>query len=50
MLPLEPSKRLDGVGVDKLNIIFYQVLGDIDFKTEEAQFKWLQQEDLDPPN
>ena len=44
------SKRLDGVGVDKLNILFYQVLGDVDFKTEEAQFKWLQKQDLDVPN
>jgi DNA ligase (NAD+) len=44
------SKRLDGVGVDKLNILFYQVLGDVDFKTEEAQFKWLQGQGLDSPN
>jgi DNA ligase (NAD+) len=44
------SKRLDGVGVDKLNILFYQVLGDVDFKTEEAQFQWLQKQDLDTPN
>jgi DNA ligase (NAD+) len=44
------SKRLDGVGVDKLNILFYQVLGDIDFKTERAQFEWLQKQDLDTPN
>lgn len=44
------SKRLDGVGVEKLNILFYQVLGDVDFKTEEAQFKWLQKQDLDVPN
>lgn len=44
------SKRLDGQGVDKLNILFYQVLGDVDFKTEEAQMKWLQTEGLDVPN
>lgn len=44
------SKRLDGVGVDKLNILFYQVLGDVDFKTEEAQFKWLAKQGLDTPN
>lgn len=44
------SKRLDGVDVDKLNILFYQALGDIDFKTEEAQFKWLNKHDLDTPN
>jgi DNA ligase (NAD+) len=41
---------LDGVGVDKLNIIYYQVLGDVDFKTEEAQFQWLLKQDLDTPN
>ena len=44
------SKRLDGVGVDKLNIQFYQVLGDVDFKTEAKQFEWLQKQDLDTPN
>ena len=44
------SKRLDGVGVDRLNILFYQVLGDIDFKTEKAQFEWLQKQDIDTPN
>lgn len=44
------SKRLDGVGVDKLNIIFYQVLGDVDFKTESDQFTWLQKQGLDTPN
>src|SRR5579885_41562 len=43
-------KRLDGVGVDKLNILFYQALGDVDFKTEEAQFKWLAKQGLDTPN
>ena len=35
------SKRLDGIDVDKLDILFYQVLGDIDFKTEVEQFQWL---------
>lgn len=44
------SKRLDGVGVDKLNILFYQVLGDVDFKTEAKQFEWLQKQYLDTPN
>lgn len=34
-------KRLDGVGVDKLDILFYQVLGDIEFKTELSQMSWL---------
>ena len=35
------SKRLDGVDVDKLDVLFYTVLGDVDFKTEVEQFKWL---------
>lgn len=43
------SKRLDGVGVDKLNIIFYQVLGDVDFKTEVEQFTWLKDHKLGIP-
>jgi DNA ligase (NAD+) len=44
------SKRLDGVGVDKLNILFYQVLGDVDFKTEIEQFAWLKKNKLGIPN
>jgi DNA ligase (NAD+) len=44
------SKRLDGVGADKLNILFYQVLGETDFKTETKQFEWLIKENLDTPN
>lgn len=44
------SKRLDSVDVDKLNILFYQVLGDVDFKTEEEQFKWLAKHKFDTPN
>jgi DNA ligase (NAD+) len=44
------SKRLDGVGVDKLNILFYQVLGDVDFKTEVEQFTWLVNHKLGAPN
>jgi DNA ligase (NAD+) len=44
------SKRLDGVGVDKLNILFYQVLGDIDFGSEQLQFVWLINEGLNTPN
>lgn len=43
-------KRLDGVGVDKLNILFYQVLGDADFTTEQEQFLWLVNQGLDTPN
>lgn len=44
------SKRLDGVDVDKLNILFYQVLGDLDFKTEVEQFKWLEKYKIGVPN
>lgn len=44
------SKRLDGVGSDKLNILFYQVLGDVDFKTEVEQFAWLKNNGLGIPN
>jgi len=44
------SKRLDGVGVDKLNILFYQVLGDVDFKTEIEQFAWFKKNKLGIPN
>jgi DNA ligase (NAD+) len=44
------SKRLDGVGVNHLDIFFYQVLGDLDFKTEVAQFNWLEKNDFITPN
>lgn len=44
------SKRLDGVGVDKLNILFYQALGDVDFGNEQLQFVWLVNQGLDTPN
>lgn len=44
------SKRLDGVGVDKLNILFYQVLGDIDFGSEQLQFVWLINQGIATPN
>jgi DNA ligase (NAD+) len=44
------SKRLDGVDVDKLDILFYQVLGDVDFKTEVEQFTWLRKEGVGAPN
>ncbi len=43
------SKRLDGIGVEKLNILFYQVLGDVDFKTEVDQFVWLSDHKLGIP-
>lgn len=44
------SKRLDGVGADKLNILFYQALGDVDFGVEQLQFVWLRNQGLDTPN
>jgi DNA ligase (NAD+) len=44
------SKRLDGIGVDRLNILFYQVLGDIDFGSEQLQFVWLINQGLATPN
>lgn len=44
------SKRLDGVDVDKLDILFYQALGDIEFKTETNQFKWLEKQKCKTPN
>ncbi|HEY5268039.1 MAG TPA: hypothetical protein VII94_02800, partial [Candidatus Saccharimonadales bacterium] len=43
------SKRLDQVDVDKLNILFYQVLGDVDFTTEVGQFNWLEYNGIDTP-
>jgi DNA ligase (NAD+) len=43
-------KRLDGVGVEKLDILFYQALGDVDFKTEVEQFKWLAKQGVRTPN
>lgn len=43
-------KRLDGVGVEHLDILFYQVLGDVDFKTEAKQFNWLEQNGFTTPN
>ena len=35
-------KRLDGRGVEHLDIFVYQVLGSMEFHSEEAQFLWLQ--------
>jgi len=36
-------KRLDGIGVEHLDIMFYQALGDVDFETEVEQFEWLKE-------
>lgn len=44
------SKRLDSVGVEHLDIIFYQALGNIDFSTEVSQFKWLKSQGVSIPN
>jgi DNA ligase (NAD+) len=43
------SKRLDGVGVEHLNIFFYQALGDIEFQAEQEQFAWLVHQGLTTP-
>lgn len=44
------SKRLDGVGADKLAVLFYQALGDVDFGNEQLQFVWLVNQGLETPN
>lgn len=44
------SKRLDSVGAEHLDILFYQVLGDVDFETEMSQFKWLMAQGCGVPN
>ena len=43
-------KRLDGMGSEHLDVFVYQVLGDVDFKTEEDQFKWLISNKFTVPN
>jgi len=35
------AKRLDSVGAEYLTVLLYQVIGDIDFKTEKEQFDFL---------
>jgi len=44
------AKRLDGIGSEHLNVIFYQVIGDIEFKTENDQFDWLDMQGFQTPN
>ena len=44
------SKRLDGVGVENLDVLLYQVVGDTDFKTEEDQFQFLESFKCKVPN
>lgn len=43
-------KRLDGVGVEHLDVFVYQVLGDVDFKTESEQFSWCIDNKFTVPN
>lgn len=43
-------KRLDGIGVEYLDIFFYQAIGDVEFKTEQDQFAWLIDQGLTTPN
>lgn len=44
------AKRLDGKGPEHLDIIVYQVIGDIEFKTEGDQFRWLKKQKFQVPN
>lgn len=44
------SKRLDGIGSEHLDILFYQVLGDVDFSYEQEQYYWLVCHKLKTPN
>lgn len=45
------SKRLDSVGCEHLNVLFYQMVGNVNFQTELAQFNYLQTDmKLDVPN
>lgn len=44
------SKRLDGIGCEHLDILFYQVLGDEEFNYEKDQFDWLLIHKLQTPN
>jgi DNA ligase (NAD+) len=45
------SKRLDGIGSEHLDILFYQVLGTNDaFATEDEQFAWLHDHKFNTPN
>jgi DNA ligase (NAD+) len=44
------SKRLDGQGVEHLDVFVYQVLGDIDLSTEVEQFKWCKDNKFLVPN
>lgn len=43
-------KRLDAIGVEHLDVFVYQVLGDVDFKTEVDQFTWCIDNGFNVPN
>ena len=43
-------RRLDGQGSEHLSFYAYQVIGSIDFTTEEEQFKFLQKLNFNVPN
>lgn len=43
-------KRLDGEGVSHLDVFLYQVIGDVEFKTEREQFLWLKKAGAQVPN
>lgn len=42
-------RRLDGVGCEHLTLMFYQVVGNVDFKTEEEQFSFLKKHGFNTP-
>lgn len=44
------AKRLDGVNVDKLDVIFYKAIGNFDFDTMQNEFEWLNKNNLRTPN
>lgn len=44
------AKRLDGIGSEHLDVIFYQAIGDVDFKTEDEQFSWIETQGFQIPN
>jgi DNA ligase (NAD+) len=44
------SKRLDGIGVECLNVFFYQAIGDVEFETENEQLQWLINLGVSTPN
>ena len=43
------SKRLDSVGSQYLTVMFYEVIGDVEFKTELEQLDWIKNQGLTTP-